>query len=671
LLPSGYLSTKGGQIVDANGTPVRIASVGWNQVRGDIPSHIEKMVEAGFNAVRVSWVNASMEDDLDVIDQVVAAAAKYGVKVILDNHTNEVGTPDDGWGAQQKNGLWYDVGGASDGTNGAGIRGTIDDRRFLEDWVRVAERYKDNTTVTGFDIRNEPLSYDGMSTWGDGNVGTDIRLMYERVGNAIQAVDPGKLIIAEGPQNYARNYAGTAPAPWGDLSRAGSMPVDLDTPNKVVYSIHDYPAYVNGYYPEAGPDKVAQMNANWGYLVAQDIAPVWIGEMGANFTGQFNGENVDGSRAWAETLLGYMNGEMGALGGPTFSGNQQGVSGNWWAWGDLTGQQLDGTLNPDGSFRDSQHGYWSQLAMKPIANRGGSEPPPKAAPPPPGAVSADNTVVAAGSSASIIDRDGNAWTVTGSGQVAVNGAVDTGTSNVLTIAFKNGKVWQENAEHRWWSKASADAGWGPINGLSTPPVGLSISGQGAAPAIMPEPPPATAPPAPPAQPAPVPAALPPRFINMMAADGSQTSIDGNAPGQSTFGGDLISVTSPGVAEIALGAPSLLQFVGMIGVVVAGGAAEAVITANGGTNMWIAGSGALDITGGPGGDIFAYGAGDGRLTIRDFTPGQGDVLQIESPLQASLAMTDNGSGGTLVSFGGSSAINVVGVAQDSIGPIRWV
>ncbi|MBN8899278.1 MAG: hypothetical protein J0H35_14060, partial [Rhodospirillales bacterium] len=31
LLPTGYLSTQGSQIVDASGNPVRIASIGWNQ----------------------------------------------------------------------------------------------------------------------------------------------------------------------------------------------------------------------------------------------------------------------------------------------------------------------------------------------------------------------------------------------------------------------------------------------------------------------------------------------------------------------------------------------------------------------------------------------------------------------------------------------------------------
>jgi hypothetical protein len=37
--------------------------------------------------------------------------------------------------------------------------------------------------------------------------------------------------------------------------------------------------------------------------------------------------------AWIQTVLDYMNGRDGAEGGPTFSGNEQPVSGSWWQWG--------------------------------------------------------------------------------------------------------------------------------------------------------------------------------------------------------------------------------------------------------------------------------------------------------------------------------------------------
>ncbi|MDB4966741.1 MAG: hypothetical protein JWN44_2430 [Myxococcales bacterium] len=358
-LPAGPLSTRGNQIVDKSGTPVRIASVGWNEIGAGpiqgIAANLDAIGAAGFNAVRVSWVNATMAEDLARIDEVVGAAGPRGIKVILDNHTNEPGHgPQDNWGAQQKNGLWYDVGGASDGTDGGGNPGTVTDAKFLADWKAVATHYRGNDTVIGYDLRNEPLAYGGMSTWGDGNLDTDLRAMYQRVGNAIVAIDAGKLIICEGPQNYGGNFAGNGVAPWGDLSLAGQRPVVLSVPNKVVYSVHDYPHEISGISNDSGAGKIAQMNADWGYLVSQKIAPVWVGEMGSSM-------DDPGDDAWAQTLVSYLNGGEGGAGGPTFSGDEQGIGGDWWAWGYLAGQLPDGTQNSDGSLRANQRAVWSQL----------------------------------------------------------------------------------------------------------------------------------------------------------------------------------------------------------------------------------------------------------------------------------------------------------------------
>jgi endoglucanase len=99
LLPTGHLSTSGSQIVDEAGTPIRICAVGWNQGFGDIPGTVKAMVAAGFNACRLSYVNANLAVDLARIDEIVAAAQAVGLKVIIDHHTCEMGSAADGWGA--------------------------------------------------------------------------------------------------------------------------------------------------------------------------------------------------------------------------------------------------------------------------------------------------------------------------------------------------------------------------------------------------------------------------------------------------------------------------------------------------------------------------------------------------------------------------------------------
>ena len=190
LLPLGPFSTHGNQIIDMNGIPIRLTCVNLNQPNFQVSmqTQAQLMVKAGFNCIRMPWVNATMDMDLITIDRVLNAIAGTGLRLILNNHTNERGTPDDGYGAQQKNGLWFDKGPGSDGTNGAGIVGTVTDAQFLPDRETVARHYAHNPNVIGYDLRNEPLGYTSNCNWGAGGP-KDIHSMYTRVGNAIQAID--------------------------------------------------------------------------------------------------------------------------------------------------------------------------------------------------------------------------------------------------------------------------------------------------------------------------------------------------------------------------------------------------------------------------------------------------------------------------------------------------
>ena len=341
LLPPGDLSTKGNQIVDREGHPVRLACIGWNQVNESIPLDRQTtlMAAQGFNCIRFSWVNATMDKDLRQIDRIVAAASTAGLRVVIDNHTNEPGHGDrDNWGAQQKNGLWYDQGGASDGTDGGGNPGTVTDAKFLADWQQVAHHYAGNPTVIGFDLRNEPLDWPHQSVWGGGS-DRDIKAMYARVGNAILAIDAGKLIVVEPPNS--------------DCRRVRKYPLSLAVPNKLVYSVHEYPGEISGQKVSSGPGLIDRMNRMWGWLFNEGISPIFVGEMGSSMSSEQG-------KAWADTIVPYLNGTgPGALKVPA---GGQGASTDWWAWGHLAGQNPDGNLESDWRTpRPEQEAVYSKL----------------------------------------------------------------------------------------------------------------------------------------------------------------------------------------------------------------------------------------------------------------------------------------------------------------------
>jgi len=180
----------------------------------------------------------------DMFKRVVDYAGQIGLKVIFDHHTN------DGGGGQQPNGLWFDLGPGSDGTDGAGNRGTVTAAMFKANWARFARQYAGNPTVIGFDLDNEPHT----GNWGKGGP-TDIWEMFVDVGNAIGALDPDVLVICEGLQKYR------GVTPEGDLRPVATKPVVLRAANKVVYSVHSYSFEIGAVTPDSGPAAVLRYEA--------------------------------------------------------------------------------------------------------------------------------------------------------------------------------------------------------------------------------------------------------------------------------------------------------------------------------------------------------------------------------------------------------------------------
>jgi endoglucanase len=271
------LHTQSHGIMDAAGRAVRLASVNWygfdekEFVAGGLDhAPLEEIVAQihaiGANSVRLPWANETLERNpvvadyavkanpefrgkhaVDVMDAVIAALARAHIMVILDNHTSRADwccTDTDG------NGPWYSAG--------------YPESKWLADWETLARRYKDQPWVVGADLRNEPRN---GAAWGGNDPRLDWHAAVERAGNAILHVNPGLLVIVEGPE-YSK-----------DFTAFEKLPVVLQVSNRVVYSPHAYAPAGRAF--ASYEEMRREYDAQWGYLIhAEPGVPLWIGEFG-------------------------------------------------------------------------------------------------------------------------------------------------------------------------------------------------------------------------------------------------------------------------------------------------------------------------------------------------------------------------------------------------------
>jgi endoglucanase len=314
----GPLSTRGAKICRADGTPVKIASVALSGfplhfeqwVKGHtLPTVLDAVKQMGFNCIRLAistqlFTDRTLFDQnggeirnnirvnhpdladktpIELLDFFVAEAGKRGLGITLDLHKNRHG--------DFQSELWFQTANPDDpsdtgfvGFNDPQNRWTdkTNEATFVKLWEALAQRYTGNTTILGYDLFNEPH---GRATWGDGGP-TDWRRAAERVGGAIQQIDPTKLLIVEGiGPDTGPIPPGHQPVPaafWGEnLNRAGEFPVRL---SNVVYSPHDYGPSVSGQFwlcPTINPTAMREVwERLWGYLARNDVAPIWVGEFG-------------------------------------------------------------------------------------------------------------------------------------------------------------------------------------------------------------------------------------------------------------------------------------------------------------------------------------------------------------------------------------------------------
>ena len=338
---SGYWHTSGNQIIDSSGHTVRIAGINWygfettdEVVHGlwaqDYHSILQTIKNDGYNTIRLPFSNQMVESPvvpsnisyangsgpintdlknlnaLEIMDKIIAAAGADGLRVILDNHRSEAGN------SAEANGLWY--------------TGTYSESAWINDWKTLVSRYagfKDasgNPVVIAADLRNEPhLIANGSSTgscWtGDtSTAGCPASLTTrnwpaaaQRAGNAILSVNSNLLVMVEGVDCYS----GSCDWWGGNLEGVSSHPVTLNVSGRLVYSAHDYGPSLFQQNWFNSSTSFASLSAVWskfwGYISANHIAPVYVGEFGTDNNASDVQSVTPGSQGqWFESLVNFL-----------------------------------------------------------------------------------------------------------------------------------------------------------------------------------------------------------------------------------------------------------------------------------------------------------------------------------------------------------------------------
>jgi aryl-phospho-beta-D-glucosidase BglC (GH1 family) len=199
----------------------------------------------GFNSIRLPFnyrmlspenqPGVYLEAGFQVIDSLIVWCQRSHLYVILDLHCAPGG---------QNSGNISD----SDGTARLWTE-TANQERTIELWSVLAQRYRDNITVIGYDLLNEPVMPSGTTN-------LDLRNFYMRLCTAVRKVDPNHILFIEGSQ-WATNFQNlTPPVLFG---------------SNIVYAFHKY----------------------WNSTAASSIqyiteirrlynVPIWLGEFGEN-----------------------------------------------------------------------------------------------------------------------------------------------------------------------------------------------------------------------------------------------------------------------------------------------------------------------------------------------------------------------------------------------------
>lgn len=204
-------------------------------------SDIDQIAEWGFNSIRIPFHYKQFSPapgevnpfGYEIVDSLLSWCAPYNMYIILDMHCAPGGQNSDNISD-------------SDGTARLWLENGFKEHT-IEIWQNIATYYADEPLIGGYDLINEPVLPNGVSS-------TELRELYIDITNGIRNVDTNHILFIEGNW-YATDFTSLTP-PWD---------------SNMSYSFHKY----------WNDPTLATIQ----YLISMSNTynvPLWMGESGEN-----------------------------------------------------------------------------------------------------------------------------------------------------------------------------------------------------------------------------------------------------------------------------------------------------------------------------------------------------------------------------------------------------
>jgi len=346
-----WLHAEGSRLYDMNGNEVWLTGANWFGFNcsencphylwsADADDCLTEIADRGINIIRfpiateliVSWMNGTPNpvssfsanadpaykinadfcqedgktpvDSMQVFDIMMKKCKEHGIKAFIDIHSPHTDNSGHNYN------LWYGK---------AGVTTDV----WIDSLVWLADKYKNDDTLIGYDLKNEPHGKgqegDAAAKWDGSKDENNWAYAATKCAEAILDVNPHALILVEGvEQSMSGAMEGDY---WGMPDRKDNSPyigawwggnfrgareypiVPKQGTSQIVYSPHDYGPSV---YAQTWFDKDFNEQTllddywyeTWAYINAEEIGPELIGEWG----GHMEGDNLK----WMTLLRDYM-----------------------------------------------------------------------------------------------------------------------------------------------------------------------------------------------------------------------------------------------------------------------------------------------------------------------------------------------------------------------------